>query len=152
MLFSLEALDAAHGDSLFLHWRAKAGGKTHTALIDGGPTVTWKASLKPRLQELINAGGGELRLPFVMVSHVDSDHTGGLGKFFEWLDAQPQPRPVLIDTLWMNSFGALTTGRSSRPSDPLLLVLCQRRKTVLQVGSSSGEPDGPPLPPARCPP
>ena len=113
MLFSLEALDAAHGDSLFLHWRAKAGGKTHTALIDGGPTVTWKASLKPRLQELINAGGGELRLPFVMVSHVDSDHTGGLGKFFEWLDAQPQPRPVLIDRLWMDSYGTLTTGSSA---------------------------------------
>lgn len=113
MLFSLEALDAAHGDALFLHWRATAGGKTHTALIDGGPTVTWKASLKPRLQELINARGGELRLPFVMVSHVDDDHTGGLGKFFEWLDAQPQPRPVLIDTLWLNSFGAITAGRSA---------------------------------------
>ncbi|MBA4072119.1 MAG: hypothetical protein C0497_09835 [Gemmatimonas sp.] len=113
MLFTLEALDAAHGDALLLHWRTGSGSALRTALIDGGPTVTWKATLKPRLLQLIAERGGELRLPFAMVSHVDDDHTGGFGKFFEWLDGSTPPRPVLIDTLWLNSFGAITAGRAA---------------------------------------
>ena len=46
MVFSLEALQAFHGDSLLLH----AGDKL--CLIDGGPFKTWATSLRPRLEEL----------------------------------------------------------------------------------------------------
>ena len=46
MVFSLEALQAFHGDSLLLHVDDKL------CLIDGGPFRTWATSLRPRLEEL----------------------------------------------------------------------------------------------------
>jgi len=113
MLFTLEALNAAHGDSVLLHWRGSKNDPVKTALIDGGPTVTWKASLKPRLDQLVKAQGKPLQFPFVMISHVDDDHTGGLVKFFEWLSAQSAPRTLDVQTLWLNSFGAITAGRTA---------------------------------------
>ena len=51
MVFSLEVLQAFHGDSLLLH----AGDRL--CLIDGGPTNTWATSLRPRLEQL-RAGAG----------------------------------------------------------------------------------------------
>ena len=46
MIFSLEALQAFHGDSLLLHVDDKL------CLIDGGPFRTWATSLRPRLEQL----------------------------------------------------------------------------------------------------
>ena len=46
MVFSLEVLQAFHGDSLLLHVDEKL------CLIDGGPFRTWATSLRPRLEQL----------------------------------------------------------------------------------------------------
>jgi hypothetical protein len=45
--FSLEVLRAEHGDCLLLHHG------DDIILIDGGPTGTYRTSLKPRLKELM---------------------------------------------------------------------------------------------------
>jgi hypothetical protein len=50
MIFSLEALQAFHGDSLLLH--AGTTDEPKLVLIDGGPSGTWATSLQPRLDEL----------------------------------------------------------------------------------------------------
>ena len=69
MVFSLEALQAFHGDALILH----AG--EQLVLIDGGPVNTYPKSLRPRLEELRakRAPGGALRIDLAMVSHIDED-------------------------------------------------------------------------------
>lgn len=108
MVFSLEALQAFHGDSLLLH--AGSAGKPVLVLIDGGPSRTWETSLRPRLEELRaqRAGdGGALRIDLAMVSHIDSDHVAGMVDFAGALVTEQQDsRPLSYDvrTLWHNSF------------------------------------------------
>ena len=81
MIFSLEALQAFHGDSLLLH--AGTAAEPVLLLIDGGPSGTWETSLQPRLEELRaeRAGDGALQIDLAMVSHIDSDHVAGMVDF-----------------------------------------------------------------------
>ena len=77
MIFSLEALQAFHGDCLLLH--AGTAEEPVLLLIDGGPSGTWETSLQPRLEELRaeRGGGGALQIDLAMVSHIDDDHVAG---------------------------------------------------------------------------
>jgi hypothetical protein len=52
-MFTLEALEARHGDCLLLHWGEAAAPRL--ALIDGGPSGVFRASLRPRLEALRTA-------------------------------------------------------------------------------------------------
>ena len=107
MIFSLEALQAFHGDCLLLHGGTAA--KPLLVLIDGGPSNTWETSLQPRLEQLRarRAGGGALRIDLAMVSHIDDDHVHGmLDLAGELVTEQEDSRPPSYDvrTLWHNSF------------------------------------------------
>ena len=107
MIFSLEALQAYHGDCLLLH--AGTTSRPVLLLIDGGPSGTWETSLQPRLEELRarRAGDGALRIDLAMVSHIDSDHVAGMVDFAgELVTAQQDSEPLRYDvrTLWHNSF------------------------------------------------
>lgn len=107
MIFSLEALQAAHGDCLLLHGGSAA--EPLLVLIDGGPSGTWEASLRPRLEQLraARAAGGALAIDLAMVSHIDDDHVHGMVDFAgalvtEQLDSRPPS--YSLQTLWHNSF------------------------------------------------
>lgn len=108
MIFSLEALQAFHGDALLLH--AGTADEPVLVLIDGGPSGTWEQHLQPRLEELRaeRAGdGGALRIDLAMVSHIDSDHVAGMVDLAGLLvSEQEDSRPLSYDvrTLWHNSF------------------------------------------------
>ncbi|MBW3653375.1 MAG: hypothetical protein KY433_07240 [Actinobacteria bacterium] len=108
MIFSLEALQAFHGDSLLLH--AGTTGKPLLVLIDGGPSGTWEQHLQPRLEELRAERAGDdgaLRIDLAMVSHIDSDHVAGMVDFAGSLVTEQQDsKPLSYDvrTLWHNSF------------------------------------------------
>jgi hypothetical protein len=107
-IFSLEALQAFHGDSLLLH--AGTDDKPLLVLIDGGPSGTWETSLQPRLDEIRAAranGGDALRIDLAMVSHIDSDHVAGMVDLAGFLVTEQQDaKPLSYDvrTLWHNSF------------------------------------------------
>jgi len=100
MIFSLEALQAFHGDCLLLH-----AGKT-LVLIDGGPANTYQRSLRPRLEQLRAAAGGQLRIDLAMLSHIDSDHIDGLNDLAaELLDLPATaPAPYDVRIMWHNTF------------------------------------------------
>jgi hypothetical protein len=107
MIFSLEALQAFHGDSLLLH--AGTTDEPKLVLIDGGPSGTWATSLQPRLDELRGerAADGALQIDLAMVSHIDDDHVHGmidLGGALVDLHERSQPLPYDVHTLWHNSF------------------------------------------------
>lgn len=108
MTFSLEALQAFHGDSLLLH--AGSDDEPVLVLIDGGPSRTWETSLQPRLAQLRaeRAGAdGALRIDLAMVSHIDSDHVAGMVDLAGALVTEQQDsKPLSYDvrTLWHNSF------------------------------------------------
>ena len=107
MLFTLEALQAKHGDSLLLHYGKANAPKL--IVIDGGPAGVYKASLRPRLAELKESRSPNrpLSIRMLMVSHLDDDHVNGVLAFLEDLaekkgDNEELPFDVL--TLWHNSF------------------------------------------------
>src|SRR5918992_5075706 len=107
MLFTLEALQAKHGDSLLLHYGKPSNPKL--IVIDGGPAGVYKGSLKPRLAELKEARSpdGPLAIRMLMVSHLDDDHINGVLAFLDDLvDKQDngEALPYNIITPWHNSF------------------------------------------------
>ncbi|MEO7359848.1 MAG: hypothetical protein ABI120_05940 [Gemmatimonadaceae bacterium] len=113
MLFTLEALEAKHGDCLLLHFGA--GGQHELLLIDGGPTGVYTKRLRPRLVELrdVLAKDGEaLPLRAAMVSHIDDDHINGILQLTKELrgakDGETNKEKVVrIQELFHNSFSDL---------------------------------------------
>ena len=107
MIFTFEALQAKHGDSLLIHYGDSRS--PSTMVIDGGPSGIYRRSLRRRLIEIKDALAPEatLGLPLVMVSHMDDDHVNGiLGLAAELRDAEEEQEtpPFRIDNLWFNSF------------------------------------------------
>ena len=107
MLFTLEALQAKHGDSLILHYGKPKSPKM--IVIDGGPGGVYKESLRPRLDELkaSRSPNDALSIRMLMVSHLDDDHINGvLALLKELADKMDQKKelPYDIVTLWHNSF------------------------------------------------
>ena len=109
MIFTLEALDAKHGDSLLLHFGAPE--RPRLALIDGGPNGVWTDPLSGRLEALRAALGdedGTLRIELAMVSHIDDDHINGLLDMTRALlkkkDEGVHPLPWNVLQLWHNHF------------------------------------------------
>lgn len=109
MIFTLEALKAAYGDALLLHYGdAKSPG---LIVIDGGPRGVYEAVLKPRLAGLMKNPkrlvDGQLDIRLVMVSHIDDDHVNGILAMANELADQTGARPFRVQSLWHNSFDDL---------------------------------------------
>jgi hypothetical protein len=109
VLFTLEALDAKHGDALLLHYGQPAA--PQLLVIDGGPSGVWTQRLKPRLAALrgTRGGGGALSI-LAVVSHIDDDHVNGILAMFNDIakrrdDGDAAELSVL--GLWHNSFDDL---------------------------------------------
>ncbi|MEJ0106560.1 MAG: hypothetical protein WDO19_30220 [Bacteroidota bacterium] len=107
MIFSLEILQAHHGDALLLHY-----GKTTSPkliVVDGGPKDIYSLSLKPRLEEIRENldPSTTLRIEMVMVSHLDDDHINGVCELFADTVEQNQPGQTAafkLKNLWVNTF------------------------------------------------
>ena len=105
-VFTLEALEAKHGDSLLLHYGSLEAPRL--IVIDGGPRGVYQGSLRPRLHEIrTNRGGGQLEIRMLMVSHIDDDHIAGVVEFAGELRKDHESGKQLafdVLTLWHNSF------------------------------------------------
>lgn len=107
MIFTLEALQAKHGDSLLLHYGTKTTPKL--IVIDGGPPGVFDTSLRPRLEQIKKKRSPQKPLPvrLMMISHIDDDHIQGILDLTDTLIEQQENNESLlcnITTLWHNSF------------------------------------------------
>lgn len=115
MLFTLEALQAKHGDSLLLHYGKSNAPKL--IVIDGGPGGVYKSSLLPRLQALkeTRSPDAALVIRMLMISHLDDDHINGVLAFLNDLVEtrdNNEELPFNILTLWHNSFDDIVGNES----------------------------------------
>jgi beta-lactamase superfamily II metal-dependent hydrolase len=148
VVFSLEALQAFHGDALLLHVGEKL------ILIDGGPTRTWATTLRPRLEELRAAraaDGGPLRIDLAMVSHIDDDHIHGLtdmGGALVELEEDSLPVPYELGGLWHNAFDDVLGNRADEvpaAGAPVVASVGQGRTLrdqAIRLGWPRNEPFG----------
>lgn len=108
-VFTLEALEAQHGDALILHYGKKTAPKF--IVIDGGPPKTYDQTFRPRLNAIRAKRGAEpLEIRMLMVSHIDDDHITGVLALTAALredDVAKRRLPFDILTLWHNSFDDL---------------------------------------------
>ena len=107
MIFTLEALEAKHGDSLILHYGNKQ--PANLIVIDGGPAGVYNNRLRPRLEELKQKNSPDRPLPIrmMMVSHLDDDHVNGIQALTDDMVRKQENQeeiPYRIATLWHNSF------------------------------------------------
>jgi hypothetical protein len=126
-IFSLEALEAKHGDALLLHYGSVRD--PQVIVIDGGPKGVYKRTLKPRLDALraSRTPDGALPIRMVMVSHIDEDHVEGIIQMTrEMLQDREDGAPAsyAITALWHNSFDDVTSAmlRSREGVAPVLRV------------------------------
>ena len=121
-IFTLEALEAQHGDALLLHYGNTTAPKL--IVIDGGPRGTYQKSVLPRLEEIRKArGGGVLEIRMLMVSHVDEDHISGVLDFtaaMKKLQDDEEDIPYDILTLWHNSFDDIIAKAGSKAAAEIL--------------------------------
>jgi beta-lactamase superfamily II metal-dependent hydrolase len=90
----IEALPARLGDCLLVEC-LRSGTKPWRMLVDGGPPDTWPL-LAARLERL---PVDDRRLDVVVITHIDSDHIGGMLPFFQSEFAQQN-----VGQVWFNGF------------------------------------------------
>lgn len=103
-MFTVEALRAQHGDCLLVHFGEPVD--PNLILIDGGPSRTYRETLRPRLEALREERGlAALPLELIMVSHLDEDHIEGLLRMCQALVKGPlDGLQIEPKTLWHNTF------------------------------------------------
>lgn len=104
MIFSLEVLQAKHGDCLLLHYGESEDPKL--IVIDGGPSGVYDNFLKPRLLEIKSNNFPDRPLPIsmVMVSHMDDDHANGICRLTDEIIDEGDTPTFEIDDMWVNTF------------------------------------------------
>lgn len=118
-MLTIEMLPATQGDCLWVEYGT--GDEVRRVLIDGGTTGTYKAALRARIEALPE---GARRFELLVVSHIDSDHIGGL-------------LPLVRDTklgveygdIWFNGLDHLSSADEMGPAqgDMLTKVLKEKK-------------------------
>jgi hypothetical protein len=139
MTMKLELVKAEEGDCLLLHY-GKADAPA-LSLVDGGPPGVYAKHLEPRLEQLrgdLAPDGGPLPLELVMVSHIDSDHIGGVLNLLRAIEIARNDKadePYAIGRLWHNSFKQLTKASDESAEAAANLPMEEMPKAAAVVAS-----------------
>lgn len=94
-MFTLEALPASQGDALWLTWGDEDAPR-HLLVDAGPPRNALRKALRSHIADRLTATGGRLEL--LVVTHIDSDHVGGVLHLFA------DGPPCEIDDVWFNGY------------------------------------------------
>lgn len=100
---SIQFLPARQGDAIWITW-----GAGHQILVDMGTRATGKA-IRKRLSE---AGGEHRAFDLLVVTHIDTDHIGGVMSGL--VEAKELAPPVTFADVWFNGWEHLHDRKVSR--------------------------------------
>lgn len=117
-MFNLQILPAQQGDAIWIEYGKPDA--VHRVLIDAGTPAT--APHVRKCMELL--ADDERRFDLLVVTHVDTDHIGGVLKLLSNL-----PAGVTFDDVWFNAWPQIRTARSSKlgPVDGEILTVALRK-------------------------
>lgn len=117
-MFRIECLPAQQGDAIWIEYGTEA---IHRVLIDAGTPATG-AVLRQRIARLPVK---QRRFDLLVITHVDTDHIGGLLKLLNDL-----PEGVSFDDIWFNGWQQIRPRSSSQlgPIDGEILSEVLRRR------------------------
>ena len=102
-MFRIEFLPAQQGDAIWIEYGRR--GSVHRILIDAGTPAT-----APLIRQRIEAlNRSDRRFDLLVVTHVDTDHIGGVLKLLTKLPAGTQ-----FDDVWFNAWPQIRKARSSK--------------------------------------
>lgn len=99
-LLKIKMYPAGNGDSFLICT------DTTNILIDGGYASSFMQQIEHDLKELNSANQS---LELVIITHIDSDHIGGIIKFLSLNGTSTQPSIIPINNIWHNSLRSITT-------------------------------------------
>lgn len=112
LILTFEALPARSGDALLVELGTRS--EPRLLVVDGGPPDVFASALSPRLEAIRRRRGlpeGQpLDIDLALVSHLDTDHFGGLLELVRGLDpaaSAPGPATWRIHRFWLNGFDEL---------------------------------------------
>lgn len=111
-------LPASVGDALWIEYGARD--RPRRILVDGGTSGTWSAALEAKLDAL----GPADRVELLVVTHVDSDHIGGVLPLFR------SPHATRFRRIWFNAW------RHLEPQPVDLLGPAQGEKLTTLIDAS----------------
>jgi beta-lactamase superfamily II metal-dependent hydrolase len=148
-VFSVEMLPASEGDCLWIEYGDAE--RPTRILIDGGTSSTFRKALLPRIEQLPEE---DRRFELLVVTHVDTDHIGGVLQLLE-----ERPLGVNFGEVWFNAWRhiepAITEGDRLGPIDgEILSVLLDDWQGPWNTSFGEGPAvvrDGSPLPEVTTP-
>lgn len=102
-MFRIELFPAQQGDAIWIEYGAP--GAVHRVLIDSGTPAT-APLVRKRIEDL---DPGERHFDLLVITHVDTDHIGGVLKLLSDL-----PTDIRFDDVWFNAWPQIRNARSSR--------------------------------------
>jgi beta-lactamase superfamily II metal-dependent hydrolase len=117
-MFRVEYLPAQQGDAIWIEYGARHA--AHRVLIDAGTAAT-APFVRQRIESL---NAADRRLDLIVVTHVDTDHIGGILKLL----SNP-PAGLRLDDVWFNAWPQIRNARSSQlgPVDGEILTTALRK-------------------------
>jgi hypothetical protein len=107
-MFAIVMLPAAQGDALLIEYGA--GLARHRILVDGGPPSTVEAVVS-RIERLAPE---ERHFELLIVTHVDTDHIGGILRLLD-----DPPAGLVFDDVWFNGWPQLEPLSADLPLGPM---------------------------------
>lgn len=93
----IRSLPATAGDCFIIEFKEE----DYCILVDGGYGDTYHKYLKNDLLELASYGK---RINLLIITHIDSDHIGGIQSFLKENGSATHPNIIRIDEVWYNAF------------------------------------------------
>ena len=122
----VEVFPAGYGDAILV--RNISGQGSFNVLIDGGVRETYENHLARRLAEL---NSQREKLDLVVVTHIDTDHIGGILELLKANGPADAPKVIPIGEIWHNGYRHLgLKGRSATDQE--------KRAVLSQIPASSG--------------